>query len=200
MVPTQKTSLVTIAVVGPANAVVKIDGREVGTAPYKGQVSVSAEPHSFTAEAPDWVPATESAIVRDGEALNLTLQLSQNQSKGKLVVVTKPEGATIEIDGKVVGASRWEGPVDAATHQVVVRKHGYYTWNQDVEVARGESRPVTATLNEDRNTSFVPWLIGTVLVVGASTTAIYFITKPKDEKPVNGTLPPFAVGTPAVRF
>ena len=59
---------------------------------------------------------------------------------------------------------------------------------------------MTASLNEDRNTSFVPWLVGTVLVVGASTAAVYFVTKPKDEEPVKGSLPPFAVGTSGVRF
>ena len=198
--PTQKTSLVNIAVVGPANAIVKIDGREVGTAPYKGQVNVSAEPHSFSAEANDYVPATQSAVVRDGEVLNLTLQLSQQQSKGKLLVVAKPEGSTIEIDGKVMGSSRWEGPVEVGTHQIVVKKQGHYTWSYDVEVPKGGERSVTASLNEDRNTSFVPWLIGTVLVVGASTTAIYFITRPKDQEPVKGTLAPFTVGTPSVRF
>jgi hypothetical protein len=197
---TQKTSLVNVAVVGPTNAIVKIDGREVGAAPYKGQVNVSAEPHSFSAEANDWVTATQTAMVREGETLNLTLQLSEQQSKGKLIVTAKPEGSTIEIDGKVVGSTKWEGPVGVGTHQVVVKKQGHYTWSYDVEVPKGGERALTASLNEDRNTSFVPWLIGTVLVVGASTTAIYFITKPKDEQPVKGSLAPFAVGTPAMRF
>gem|GEM_PF-465913 len=200
LAPTTKTSLVSVSVVGPPNAVVKVDGKEVGPAPYKGQVVVSPEPHQFSAEAPGWVPATQSATVRDGEQLNLTLQLSQEQSKGKLVVATKPEGAIIEIDGKVVGASKWEGPVDAGTHQVTVKKQGFYTFSQDVEVVKGSERPITASLNEDRNTSFVPWLIGTVVVIGASAAAVYFITRPKDEEPVNGTLPPFTVGTPSVRF
>ena len=200
LAPTQKTSLVNISVIGPPTAVVKIDGREVGTAPYKGQVNVSAEPHSFSAEANDYVPATQSAIVRDGEALNLTLQLSRQQDKGKLLVVAKPEGSTIEIDGKTVGSTRWEGPVEVGSHQIVVKKQGHYPWSYDVDVPKGGERSVTASLNEDRNTSFVPWLIGTVLVVGASTTAIYFITRPKDEQPVKGTLPPFAVGTPSLRF
>ena len=35
---------------------------------------------------------------------------------------------------------------------------------------------------------------------GASSVALYFIARPKDEEPVNGTLAPFTVGTPGVRF
>lgn len=200
LAPMTKTSLVNVSVIGPTNAVVKIDGKEVGNAPYKGQVGVSAEPHQFSAEAPGFVPATQSAVVRENEALNLTLQLSEEQQKGKLLVVARPEGATIEIDGKTVGASRWEGPVNVGTHQVVVKKQGHYTWSYDVDVPKGGERSVTASLNEDRNSSFVPWLIGTIVVVGASTAAIYFVTRPKDEEPVKGSLPPFTVGTPSMRF
>ena len=200
LAPAKQTSLVNVNVVGPARAVVKIDGKEVGPAPYRGQVEVSASPHEFSAEATDYVPAVQSAIVKENEPLNLTLQLSQQQQKGKLLVVAHPDGATIEIDGKTVGASRWEGPVDVGTHQIVVKKQGHYTWSYDVEVPKGGERTVTASLNADRNTSFVPWLIGTILVVGASTAAIYFVTRPKDEEQVKGTLPPFTVGTPSLRF
>jgi len=200
LVAINKTSLVNVSVVGPASAVVKIDGKEVGRSPYKGQVGVSAEPHQFSAEAPGYVPATQSTVVRENETLNLTLQLSEEQQKGKLTVLATPEGATIELDGKTVGATRWDGPVSTGTHQVVVKKQGYYPWSYDVDVPRGGERTVSTTLNQDRNNSFVPWLIGTILVVGASTAAIYFVTRPKDEEPVKGTLPPFTVGTPSVRF
>ncbi|MDB5214742.1 MAG: TonB-dependent receptor [Myxococcaceae bacterium] len=200
LAPAKQTSLVNVNVVGPARAVVKIDGKEVGPAPYRGQVEVSASPHEFSAEAPDFVTAVQSAIVKENEALNLTLQLSQQQQKGKLIVVTRPEGALIDIDGKTVGATRWEGPVDVGIHQVAVKKQGYYPYSYDVEVTKGGERTVTASLNEDRNTSFVPWLIGTIIIVGASTAAIYFVTRPKDEEQVKGTLPPFTVGTPSLRF
>ena len=69
-----------------------------------------------------------------------------------------------------------------------------------MDVPRGGERALSAQLNEDRNTSFLPWLIGTVLVVGASAAAIGFITSRPDEKPVNGSLPPFTVGTQGIRW
>jgi hypothetical protein len=199
-----RTARVNVNVVGPANAIVKVDGREVGAAPWQGQVGVSAEPHQFSAEAPGHVTATQSAIVKEGETLNLTLQLAVEQEKGKLLVLAKPEGATIEIDGKVAGATRWEGPVDARVHQVVVKKQGFYTWTYDVDVPRGGERSVTASLNEDRNTSFVPWLIGSIVVGAALIGAVVLIATPNDEEPQKGTLAPFAFGTqsyqPGFRF
>lgn len=193
--PLVKTSRVNVSVVGPPNAIIKIDNREVGAAPYVGQVNVTADPHQFTAEAPGYISTTQSAIVKEGETLNLTLQLSAEQEKGKLIVLAKPEGATIEIDGKFAGASRWEGPVDARVHQVVVKKTGYYPWSYDVEVPKGGERSVTAQLNEDRNTSFVPWLIGSLVIGTALTIGIILLATPPDEKPVDGTLLPYKVPT-----
>jgi len=198
-----RTARVNVAVVGPANAIVKIDGKEVGPAPYAGQVPVTADPHQFSAEAPGYVPASQSALVKEGEVLNLTLQLAPDQEKGKLVVLAKPEGATIEIDGKFAGATKWEGPVDARTHQVVVKKVGYYTWTYDVEVPKGGERSVTASLNEDRNTSFVPWVIGTIVVGAALVVGIVLLATPPDEPVQRGTLTPFVLGTqstPGFRF
>lgn len=197
--PFTKSTRVSISIVGPKSAVVKIDGKEVGTAtpatPYAGQVNVQTEPHQFTVEANGFVTVTQPAVARDGEALNLSLQMSEEQAKGKLIVVSNQEGASIEIDGQPRGATRWEGPVDVGNHQIQVKKRGFYTWIYDVQVPRGGERSVTATLNEDRNTSFVPWLIGTVLVVGAGTVFTVFILKEKDQDPVNGTLAPFTVNT-----
>jgi PEGA domain len=193
--PLVKTSRVNVSVVGPSNAIVKIDGKEVGAAPYAGQVVVTADPHQFSAEAPGYVTATQAAIVKDGESLNLTLQLAPEQEKGKLLIHAKPEGATIEIDGRPVGATRWEGPVDARTHQVVVKKQGFYPWSYDVDVPKGGERSVSASLNEDRNTSFVPWLIGTLVVGAAVTVGIILLATPPDEQPADGTLSPFKLGT-----
>lgn len=200
MIPFVKTSLVTVNVVGAPNAIIKIDGREVGPAPFKGQVAVSTEPHQFTAEAPGFVPTTQSAVVREGEPLTLTLAPAAEQKKGRLVVTAQPEGAIIEIDGQVRGATKWQGPLDVGVHQVVVKKPGYYTASYDVEVQKDRERPINLTLNEDRNTSFVPWLIGTIVVVGVSAAAVYFVTRPKDEEPVQGTLPPYAFETTGFRW
>ena len=198
-----KTARVNVSVVGPSNAIVKIDGKEVGPAPYAGQVNVGAEPHQFTASAPGYVTTTQTSLVKDGEVLNLTLQLAMEQEKGKLVVLAKPEGATIEIDGRFAGTSKWEGPVDARTHQVVVKRLGYYTWSYDVDVPKGGERSVSAALNEDRNTSYAPWVVGTIVIGAALVVGIVLLATPPDEPLQRGTLTPFVLGTqstPGFRF
>ena len=67
-------------------------------------------------------------------------------------------------------------------------------------VTQSELLGLVQSLNEDRNTSFVPWLIGTVVVLGATSVAVILIASKADEKPVDGTLAPFTHGTQGFRF
>ncbi|MBX3228304.1 MAG: PEGA domain-containing protein [Labilithrix sp.] len=191
----ERTTIVNVNVIGPPRATVKVDNQEVGQTPYSGPVRVSETPHQISVEAPGYVTGVQPLVVKEGPPINLTMTLAPEQAKGKLVVVTKPPGATIEIDGKQVGATRWEGPVDARVHQVTVKKPGYYTWSYEADVPRGGERSLSASLNEDRNTSFVPWLIGTIVVGGALIVGIVLLATPPDQKPINGTLDPFTVRT-----
>jgi hypothetical protein len=202
--PLRKTARVKIAVTGPKSAEVFIGNKRVGatdaTGTYVGDVEISPEPIEFRVEAPDFVTARESRLLREGEATTLNIQMAEEAKKGKLIVVTNPADGVISIDGDIKGSSRWEGPVDTGRHTVTVKKQGYYQWNLDVDVPRNAERFVTASLNEDRNSNFVPWLIGTVLVVGGTVAAVALLAQPKDQEPVNGSLAPFTVGTPAWRI
>lgn len=186
----QRTALVEVQVTGASNAVVKVDGKEVGPAPFRGKVAVAPQPVEFAAEAPGFVRASQSVMLADGQTSRITLSLSPEQSKGRLTVVSRPEGGLIEVDGQPRATTRFEGALDAGTHQVVVKKRGYYTFVQDVELKRGEGRSLTASLNEDRNTNFVPWLVGSIVVLGASAVAVGFMVRPADQDPVAGSLPP----------
>ena len=199
MLPLERTTMVSITVIGPPRATIKVDNQEVGFAtagqPFNGPVKVQDTPHQISVEAPGYATGVQTVTVKEGPPIYLTLQLAPEQSKGKLIVDAKPEGATILIDGQAVGATKWEGPVDAKVHQVSVKKTGYYTWNYEVDVPKGGERSVSASLNEDRNTSFVPWLIGTIVIGSAVIVGVVLLATPPDEKPRNGTLDPFTVST-----
>ena len=47
--------------------------------------------------------------------------------------------------------------------------------------------------NEDKAPSFVPWLIGTVVVIGVGIGAAAVLFAPKDQDRFTGTLPPYIV-------
>lgn len=188
-----KLSTITVQVAGAPTATIRIDGREVGPAPFTGKLAVRTEPYVVEAEAAGFATAKQTVTIKEGEAAAVSLGLSKEQRQGKLIVTTKPEGATILIDGKVVGSTRFEGAVEAGPHLVTAKKNGFYTYNLDVEVPKGGERPVTAILNEDKAPSFVPWLIGTVVVIGVGIGAAAVLFGPKDQDPYRGTLPPYIV-------
>ncbi len=188
-----KLSTITVQVSGAPAATVRVDGKDVGPSPYTGRLAVRAEPYVIEAVASGFATAKQSVFLKEGESSAVTLGLSKEQRQGKLVITTKPEGALILIDGKVVGSNRFEGAVEAGPHLVTAKKSGYYTYNLDVEVPKGGERPVTAVLNEDKQPSFVPWLIGTVVVIGVGIGAAAVLFAPKDQDPYRGTLPPYIV-------
>lgn len=178
---------VDVIVEGATGAMVSIDGTERGPAPYKGKVSIQTEPHTFEAKAPGFVTAKQTAIAKEGETVSLRMSLAREQDMGRLSVESQPSGTTISIDGKVVGANKWEGPIAVGSHQIVVRKDGYYTRNLDVEVSAGGKRNVTATLDENRGTSWVVWSLGTAALIGGATAVSFFVFKSSD-KEIPGTL------------
>lgn len=191
----ERTTVVNVNAIGPQKATVKVDGQEVGQTPLSVPVKVQDAPHQISVEAPGYVTATQPLTVKDGPPVNLTMELAVEQAKGKLNITAKPEGAIIEIDGKAVGSTNWSGPVDAGHHQIDVRKNGYYTFIYDVDVTKGAERSVTANLNEDRDSSFVPWLIGSIVVGAAVVVGIVVLATPPDQPRANGTLDPFQVST-----
>lgn len=173
---------VEIAVEGAPGAMIVIDGTERGPAPYKGKVAITGEPHTFEAKAPGFVTAKQTAVAKEGEPINLRMNMSREQDMGRLLIETQPTGTTISIDGKVVGANKWEGPVSAGPHQVVVRKDGYYTRSLDVEVGAGGKRNVTASLDENRGTSWVVWSLGTAALIGSAAAVSFFVFKSSDRE------------------
>lgn len=75
-------------------------------------------------------------------------------NKGKLDILTSPEGATITVDGVSKGSSPIEGlSVDAGTHSVTVYISGYYPQKETVDVANSETKKLLYTLAPEANPS-----------------------------------------------
>jgi hypothetical protein len=179
---------VTVTVGGAPSATLFIDGRDVGPAPFKGQLS--ADHHTVEARAPGWVTVGQTVDVQYKQPMSLALTLSQERHEGRLEV-TAPEGASIALDGRSVGVGAWNGIVSTTGgHQLVVRKRGFQTYAVEVFVADDQVRDVNVPLNHEVSTSWVAWGVGSLLVVTGGIVAGYFAFKPADESVYPGTLPP----------
>jgi hypothetical protein len=186
--PITRMSLVTINVTGAPAATIYVDGTDMGPAPFKGNVQVGRR--TFTAKANGYVTAEQTTEVKYGEALNIVLGLAQERHEGKVRIEADPPGSVIEIDGRVVGSNFWEGVLPSRGYQLIVKKPGYQTFSQEIVVADDQTRTVKASLSKEKQTSWVWWTIGSVAVVGAGAAVGYFVFKPSEVQPVEGTTNP----------
>jgi hypothetical protein len=179
---------VAVTVGGAPSATIFVDGKDMGPAPFKGELT--AERHTIEARAPGFVTVGQTVDVQYKQPMSLVLSLSQERHEGKLKV-TAPEGAEIAIDEKKVGATSWEGNVSTTGgHHLVVTKPGFQTYSTDVFVADDQTREMDIPLNREVGTSWVAWGVGSLLVVTGGIVAGYYIFKPADQQPFTGNLSP----------
>jgi len=186
--PLHKAALVTVTVGGAPSATVYVDGRDVGPAPFKGELS--ADRHTIEARAAGYLTVGQTVDVHDRQPMALVLTLSPERHEGRLRVVA-PDGASIAVDEHAVGSGTWEGVVSTTGgHQLVVHKPGYQTYSTEVFVADDQVREVNVPLNHEVSNSWVAWGIGSLLVVTGGIVAGYFVFKPTAESPYSGNLEP----------
>lgn len=186
--PKNKTALVTVQVGGAPSATVFVDGRDMGPAPFKGELT--ADRHTIEARAPGFVTVGQTVDVQYKQPMSLVLSLSQERHEGKLKVIA-PDGAEIAVDAHKVGSGTWEGVVSTTGgHQLVVTRPGFQTYSTEVFVADDQTREVTVPLNREVGTSWVAWGVGSLLVVTGGIVAGYFVFKPASQSPFEGNLSP----------
>jgi hypothetical protein len=184
--PLNKTALVSVTVGGAPQASVFVDGKDMGPAPFKGELT--ADRHTIEARAPGYVTVGQTVDVQYHQPMSLVLSLSQERHEGKLKI-TAPEGAEITVDQKKVGVGSWEGVVSTTGgHQVVVTKPGFQTYSAEVMVADDQERDVDAKMNNEVGTSWIAWGIGSLLVVTGGIVVGYFVFKPANQSPFQGEL------------
>lgn len=183
-----KKGLVHITVNGAPNAIVWMDGTEMGPAPFHGKVLAGL--HTFEARAIGFATATQTSTVAYHQEHNIVMTMSLERHSSRVAVDALPAGAMIEIDGKVVGSTHWEGNLPTGGHQLIVKKPGYQVFSQELALQDDQVRNVRATLIEERSSTWVWWTAGTLAVIGAGAVVSYFVFRPSDPQPYIGTLPP----------
>ncbi|HWA73390.1 MAG TPA: PEGA domain-containing protein [Polyangiaceae bacterium] len=184
LTPLLKTGTVSISVSGAPNATLFMDGRELGPAPYNGEVAEG--PHTFEARAVGYYSTRQTSEVPYGKSLRLSLSLAKAQNEGKVRILVDHADATIRIDGTMRGRGGWEGILSAGGHQLLVEKSAYETFTQEVSLSQGQERVVQVTLH--KKPSWVWWTVGVATVVGGGTLAAVLLSRPTETSAVSGTL------------
>ena len=188
LTPLLKTGTVLISVSSSSGifpgATLFMDGRELGTAPYRGEVPEG--PHTFEARAPGFETARQTSEVFFGQTLQVSLSMAQSLNEGKVRIVTGYPDALISIDGEIKGSGSWEGILPVGGHQLRVEKSGYSTFTEEIALSRDQVRTVQVELSRKQN--WVWWTVGIVAVVGGGAAAAVVLSQPTESAPVTGTL------------
>ena len=190
LMPLLKKGLVAISISGASSATLFMDGRELGPAPFNGEVPEG--PHTFEARAPGYHPTRQTSDVAYGKTLRLALSLAKAQNEGKVRILVDHDDALIRIDGHLKGRGAWEGILPAGGHQLVVEKSSYENFTQEISLSQGQERTVEVRLH--KRPTWIWWTLGAATVVGGGTLAAVLLSRPNDTPPVSGTLDTVAPG------
>lgn len=125
---------------------VVVDNVVVGRTPWEGSVGAGA--HTIVLRGDGGLgtqPAT--ATVRLGGVTPLTLAAEPLTST--LRVAPTPAGATVSIDGVVVGQGVWEGRLRAGDHVVEVASEGFLPVRRAARLAKDERSALAIALERD---------------------------------------------------
>jgi hypothetical protein len=142
---TQSGALKVVEQSGAALDVV-VDAVTVGTTPWEGQLTVGD--HTVLLHGSDDLGTQPvSAPIRLGEIT--TLVLMAEPLAGLLRVDPMPGGASVAIDGVLVGHGSWKGKLRVGAHRVEVGADGFMPFSRQVFAAAASETAVRAELERD---------------------------------------------------
>jgi len=128
----------------PAETNVSVDGKPIGKPPERG-ILLSPGTHAIAVQAPGYQPEQRTVVITVGKKSKLSVKL--RATGGTLVVVAKPKGATVTVDGQVAGVAPLEAlPLSLGSHEVRVGAQGFEESVQVVEIRRGKESRVKVKL------------------------------------------------------
>lgn len=169
-------------------ASVVVDGEPVGTTPLAAPVAVDLGRRTIAVQKAGFEPFTTTVEAAGGGEVPVTVTLVAVQHIAHLVVESD-EKAFITIDGKVVGDGRFDGPLAAGAHDLVLTEPGKRTYSAQIELRDDETRTVQATLESERHAPVWPWIVGGAVVAAGAVVGGYFLFRPGDQSaPLTGGL------------
>ncbi len=166
----------------PAGAKVILDDAVIGTTPLAEPMAFDVGNHKIRIEHPDYEVFEKSIDgVAGGKPFTIDVKLIA-LSEGQLHVAAAP-GDSIIVDGKLVGAERWDGAITPGRHTVRVTALHKKPYEVVVEMTPRGSKSLQVTLLDEDKAAVWPWLVaGGAVLAGGAVVGGYFLFKP-DDKP-----------------
>lgn len=168
--------------------VISVDLRGAQDGAVVGTESRDCEICSFDEVIQATIELAQAAAAGAGELPDPSSEPSPVSFEGWLVVESEPPGAEVFVDGESYGLTPLDEAIGVGTREVEVRKEGYVTARETVEVTTKESRAVTVALEPTESSGW--WTprtsrIVTWSAIGAGSAAMLsgFVLLGIDENP-----------------
>ena len=120
---------------GGVEAVLSVDGREVGPAP--GPYDLAAGTRELLLRAPRYEDQRLTLeVAGGGEAQEVTVVLEP--AFAGVTVSSVPSGATVSVDGETIGLTPLKATLDAGRHTLAIEHPGYRRFETPITVKAGE--------------------------------------------------------------
>jgi len=164
-------------------AIVEIDGKKVGTLPFKDPMKIAVGTHSIRVYLRGWTDFSDTFEIKAGEETELEIDLLP--SAGIMKITTNKPGATVKVNNKVVGVTPFDGDVPVGKVDILVTLPGHKDWTKKMDIAPGKTYDETITLEALPNVGSGPefyetwwfWTIIGVAVVGGATAGAVVATQ-----------------------
>ena len=144
-----RVSVVTV----PAGARIDVDGVEVARTPLSEPLRVAEGSHVIGAVAEGYAHARKEILVAGNADASVSFELLLSAAKrpANLTIRSRIRDAEVLLDGSVVGKTPLASSlaVPAGPHRIELRRPGYRTGNQAVDVGEGATADVTLDLPVD---------------------------------------------------
>jgi serine/threonine protein kinase len=128
------------------SAEIYVDGIYKGDTPPELSLKLTAGEHKVECRHPRYVNYEEVLRIVNGELSRRNVVM--RKLTGNISVNTQ-EGAEVYIDGKLIGVTPIQKPIelDSGAHMVTLKKTGFFTWSSEVTVEPKRTLPLRITLS-----------------------------------------------------
>ena len=117
-------------------ASIYVDGKKRGTVPLKKPISLRTGKYTVRVSHEGFADYIESFKIRRRRTTTLAIDLLP--AMGILRVSTMPTDAQVILDGNILGRTPINEEIDPGTHQLELRKKGFKTHRQPLEMLAGD--------------------------------------------------------------
>ncbi|HET7546103.1 MAG TPA: PEGA domain-containing protein, partial [Polyangiaceae bacterium] len=131
-------------------ATVFVDDQPVGQTPLTEPLVVDLGQHQVRVSKDGFLDQTERREFAGGSDVSLSFSLKPARHEGTVTIRTN-RGASIYVDGKLVGESSWDGQLSTGTHKLRVTMSGMQPETREFTLKDAQSRSLELTLKPDKS-------------------------------------------------